>query len=421
MTLKYTLSKNIFGIAVLVLLSTRMAMAQENTIENPPEKPISVAKFIPDISLNTDFSGVYRDVKQPVYDALELPGFTASGGNLDTLNQSNGFNFNYAELTLFSVVDPFFDLFAAFHLTETSFEIEEAYVRSLSLPLNLQLKLGKFLSSFGRLNDHHPHSWDFSDQPLVYFAFFGPEHLKEKGARLSWLAPTPFYLLLGAEVLTSENPVSFGTAGFSDPAGNNTIENGLYPGLYVGYIKSSFDMDDLVVLLGISAMQGRKQIDYGIIDPGGYAVYGTTRILAADLTIKYLIDSYRYLSWESEYLYRNTTGDEYYSDGTASALAQNQSGFYSQLVFRFAQQWKTGIRVDLLQKNSVSVNSLKKDLPENLPRFTLMLEFAPSEFTRFRIQYNHDRSGYNGSDLSINNQVLLNANFNIGSHGAHNF
>ena len=412
--------KSIFAKTGLILILAYNLSAQENA-ENPSAKPASREKFIPDISLNADFSGVYRDLKQPNYDALEIPGYTASADTKGTLNQNTGFNFNYAELTMFSVVDPFFDMFAAFHLTESSFEIEEAYVRSLSLPLNFQLKLGKFLSSFGRLNDHHPHSWDFSDQPLVYFAFFGAENIKEKGAKLSWLVPTPFYLLLGVEILSGENPLSFGTTGFTDPTGKNTIENGLFPGLYIGYVKSSFDIEDLVLLLGLSAAQGSKRIDYGIGNTAGYAVYGTSRILAADLTLKWLMDSYRYLSWESEYIYRNVTGNEYYSDGTFGALVQNQSGLYSQLVFRFASEWKIGIRYDLLQLNKAAVNSIKKNLPENLPRYSLMLEFSPSEFSRFRLQYNHDRTGYTGSLLNVNNQVLVDANFNIGSHGAHNF
>jgi hypothetical protein len=424
MYLYFTFQRKVFVVISGLLLSANLLTAQDNPAalpEKPPEKTAPAAKFIPDISLNADFSGVYRDVKQPVYDALELPALSNSGDTLGTLNQKNGFNFNYAELTMYSAVDPYFDLFTAFHLTETTFEIEEAYVRSLSFPLNFQLKLGKFLSSFGRLNDHHPHSWDFSDQPLAYFAFFGAEHLKEKGAKLTWLAPTPFYLLLGAETLIGENAASFGVTGFSDPAKTHTVESGTFPGLYVGYVKSSFDVDDLVVLFGVSAARGDKRNDYGINNPDGYAVYGTSQILGGDLTLKWLIDSFRYLSWESEYLYRNVKGDAYFNSGATTGLVQNQSGFYSQLVFRFAQQWKVGVRYDLIQMNNVVVNSLKQDLPENLPRYTIMLEYSPSEFSRFRLQYSHDRSAYNGSNLVVNNQVSLDANFNIGSHGAHNF
>ncbi|MDH4261726.1 MAG: hypothetical protein OEV78_01640 [Spirochaetia bacterium] len=421
MKLYFSLFKNLAVITGCILFSTEVLLPQDTGSNNMQEKPAAFSKFIPDISLNADFSGAYRDLKQPTYDVLALPGYTVSGDNQGTLNQKSGFNFNYAELTLYSAVDPFFDLFTAFHLTEATFEIEEAYVRTLSLPFNIQLKAGKFFSSFGRLNEQHPHSWDFSDQPLVYFSFLGAEHLKEKGAQLTWLAPVSFYLMGGAEVLTGDNPMSFGVNGFSDPAAKHIVENGLFPELYIGYIKSSFDIENLVILLGVSGAQGSKRIDFGITNQDGYAVYGISRLLAADLTVKWLIDSYRYLSWQSEFLYRNTIGDEYFSSGTTAKLVQNQSGFYSQIVFRFAQQWKAGIRYDLMQMNNVTANSQKNNLPENLPRYTVMIEFSPSEFSSFRLQYNHDRSMYNGLSPVVNNQVTMDANFNIGTHGAHKF
>ncbi len=68
-----------------------------------------------------------------------------------------------------------------------------------SLPWGFQVKGGKFRSSFGRLNVQHEHVWDFADAPLVNRAFFGEDGLVEKGVQINWLAPTPFYLLLGAE------------------------------------------------------------------------------------------------------------------------------------------------------------------------------------------------------------------------------
>ena len=89
-----------------------------------------------------------------------------------------------------------------------------------SLPWGFQLKGGKFRSSIGRLNVQHPHVWDFADAPLVNRAFFGSDGLVEVGAQMNWLAPTPFYLLLGAELLQGENEASFGTASLNWPKGN---------------------------------------------------------------------------------------------------------------------------------------------------------------------------------------------------------
>ena len=113
------------------------------------------------------------------------------------MNEQKGFNLNYAELSLFAPVDPYFDLTATLPFSSDGVELEEAFFTTRSLPWGFQLKGGKFRSSIGRLNVQHPHVWDFADAPLVNRAFFGSDGLVEAGAQVNWLAPTPFYLLLG--------------------------------------------------------------------------------------------------------------------------------------------------------------------------------------------------------------------------------
>ena len=62
---------------------------------------------------------------------------------------------------------------------------------------DLQIKGGKFLSHFGRINEQHGHYWDFTDPPLVYAVFYGDEMLNEIGARLTRVPPLDWYLMLG--------------------------------------------------------------------------------------------------------------------------------------------------------------------------------------------------------------------------------
>src|SRR6056300_935173 len=81
------------------------------------------SKYIPDISLITDFSYVDRSINDDELSHLGLPGIAhglyaehAHGGsNEATYNANQGFNFNYAELILSSSVDPFFSMDATFH------------------------------------------------------------------------------------------------------------------------------------------------------------------------------------------------------------------------------------------------------------------------------------------------------------------
>ncbi|MFA6547203.1 MAG: hypothetical protein WCS99_22490, partial [Limisphaerales bacterium] len=109
-----------------------------------------------------------------------------------------GFSVQNVEAVFEGMVDPYFrgqaNLIYQLDATGSSvFELEEAYLESLSLPGNLQLKAGQFFTEFGRLNPTHPHAWSFVDQPLVNGRMFGADGLRNPGARLSWLLPTPFY------------------------------------------------------------------------------------------------------------------------------------------------------------------------------------------------------------------------------------
>ena len=61
------------------------------------------------------------------------------------------------------------------------------------------LRVGRFLSGIGYLNEQHAHTWDFVDAPLAYQAFFGGP-IKTDGLQLRWVAPTDRFLELGAEI-----------------------------------------------------------------------------------------------------------------------------------------------------------------------------------------------------------------------------
>ena len=46
-----------------------------------------------------------------------------------------------------------------------------------------------------------------------------------------------------------------------------------------------------------------------------------------------------------------------------------------------------------------------------------MIDFSPSEFSRFRLQFARDEARFNETD----NQVLLQYIMSLGAHGAHKF
>lgn len=390
--------------------------------------PFSQAKFVPDISLILECSYLHRNVSDEQMAGLFLPGFVAPS---EVSLPREGFNLNYAEITFYSIVDPYFELFAVCHLSEEHFCLEEAYWMTKKLPAGLQLKAGKFLSGFGRINELHTHYWDFSDRPLVHRAMFGEEGLNEIGARITWVAPTEIYLLLGGELLMGANEASFGRTGFPLPQEKRSISSVKGPGLFAGYLESSVDIGDASVLVRLSGAHGttRHDEDFSSGAPNGRAFAGSTTLLGGALTVKHTLDAIRYISFQSEYLWRHTDGTSYYNDFTQqvqqSALDNRQSGWYAQAVMKFDLRVRGGLRFDLLQGNEVTDNGQRRDLPESLPRFSGMIEFNPTEFSRVRLQYNYDLSEYSESNLRLNrtaiHEVSLQVNLAIGAHGAHSF
>ncbi|MDQ1351054.1 MAG: hypothetical protein QG657_1356 [Acidobacteriota bacterium] len=417
--------------------------------------PFSQKKFLPNISFILDFSYVRRDLDQGFFEALEIPGFIHGhshheGHSHAGFNADKGFNLNYGELVLSSAVDPYFDLFTAFHLSESSFEIEEAYIESRSLPYGFRLKLGRFLSGFGRINSQHAHYWDFSDIPLVYRVFFGDHGLLEKGIQLNWVAPTAFYLGLGVECLQGTNENSFGTknaaltdAGSGEPI---TLEKVPLPNTWNFFGKTSLDAGDLTLLAGVSYAFGQARLDHFADEENPHGFTGDSSILGVDFTAKYLLGSYTYLALQGEYLYRKMQGTRFlvheagipaavgigkvseeehqHEEGhevVGAPMTKKQSGLYVQGVFRFHRQWRLGARWDWLNRNNITLAGTLLNLPGQLNRYSVMVDFSPTEFSRIRLQYNHNGYAFHEEERKKYHEWVLQFNLAIGAHGAHSF
>ncbi|WP_373035696.1 TonB-dependent receptor [Sulfurimonas sp.] len=398
----------------------------------PVEKRTFVqSKFIPDISLVMDASYVSRNMADDKVAHLEVPGIAhgllgshSHGGSTHTPNNAkNGFNLNYAELVLSSSVDPFFTMDGIFHFSEDAVEIEELYFTSTALGHGARIKGGKFNSNFGYLNEQHHHSWDFADMPLVYEAFLGMHGINESGLQLQWIAPTDTYLMIGAEILQGENTQMFG----KDKIGTYTTQADA-PALFVGYIKTSFDIDDTTVLAGLSYAQGSSRIDHSD-DESPHVFSGESKLYGADFLVKHYFDSYSFLKWQSEVLHRDMDGVQYNlnpADTTAvltsPTITKKQSGLYTQLVYGINKSWHTGVRYDTIFQNDITSNGVKTDTKNSFNKYSAMVEYHTSEFARFRLQYNHNSSLYNedGNRQDINT-LILQANISIGAHGAHGF
>ncbi len=329
--------------------------------------------YLPDIALILNMSAVGRNVKNSDYKQFATPGFINKGEGHLPFNKDRGFNLNYAELAMHSVVDPYFEAFANFHLHPDEFEIGEAYIITTSLPSGLRLKMGKFKSNFGRINEKHQHSWNFDEQPIIYKSLLGPDAISDAGVQLQWVAPTDTYIMSGVEAMQGTNGRSFG-----DSENNN---------LYIGYLKSSIDItDDLSLLGGVSLAHGKTKAKKD------------SDIYGVDLTLRKQLGSYSAISWQSEYLQREKD-------------SQKQAGLYSELVYQYNKNYSGGVRYDKITKNIIDTDDLDK--------YTAMLQYKPFPFSRLRLEYSHDRTKViNGKKEDIDT-IMLSINIAIGAHGAH--
>lgn len=415
-----------------IVLSMMTASA---LMANSAQAPVQ--KFVPDISLITDFSYNDRSVETEKYEALEMPGLTHSEAEghdhgHDHGGSSEGFNLNYAELAIGASVDHRFDLFSTFHLSESAFEIEEAFIKTRGLGYGLDAKIGKFLSGIGRINPHHSHTWSFDASPMVYEAFLGDHGLLEKGVQLTWVAPTDTYLQVGVEMLQGENETSFGVEEFhiESADGNESDEEAVEaadkPAMTAAFVKTSFDAGDLTTLLGLSHVSGASKLNH---EDHGFD--GTTTITGLDLTLKYMLDSYASVTWQSEYLQRTMDGDLIKqnpaddADVFVKSMEKSQAGYYTQLVYRMDKEWQAGVRYESILENTVKVGGTDQKLEDEMSKSTVVLDYNPSHFSRIRFQYAMDDSKYmevNGEDKKeAYTEFSISFNMAIGAHGAHSF
>jgi len=353
-------------------LSSKQDSKLEQALSN--SNSFNQKDFIPDIALILSASAVSRNIKNSEYEGYEIEGF--SEADEIPFNKNRGFNLNYAEFAMHSVVGPYFDVDAIFHLHPNEFEIEEAYITTKQLPANLQLKAGAFRSGFGRINAIHAHAQHFMAQPLVYEAMLGVEGIKDPGVALHWVAPTDTYLMVGVEALQGSNELTFG-----EPEKNN---------LYVGYLKTGFDLgENTTVLAGGSVATGKTTENQD------------SKLYGGELTLKHTIDSYSSLSWQSEYLSRNKNDEK-------------QAGLYTQLVYDMNSNWEVGSRYDAITKNLDTQ-------PDDLKKYSAIVQYKPFEFSKLRLQYSHDNAKSFAGQRKAEDFIGLEFLIEAGAHGAHAF
>lgn len=356
-------------------------------------------------------------------------GFIPSGGE----SVARGFSLGESEFAIAGTVDNLFRAEARLVLGQEGSDfhvaLEEAFFETINMPAGLKIKGGKFFSSVGYLNNKHPHEWDFVDLPLAYKAFFGGQ-LNNTGAQLSWVAPTDkIYLRFGAEL----------GQGMHYPNSDNFNQN--KPRLGTIYAKAGGDLNESSSWLGglsfVSASTGNRPSVSMFSDTDSFDFTGNTNILIADFVYKWAPNgnsSSQNLKLQAEGFWNTQKGSATLSGqgpyGSCEApcmgntYTNTQSGFYVQAIYQFMPRWRIGYRFDQLFAGNSNYGFTPGTLDGtpiekwNPTRNTLMLDWANSENSMFRLQLARDT--VYGPNMP-NNQIFLQYIMSLGAHGAHRF
>ncbi len=293
------------------------------------------------------------------------------------------FEMHEAELALKSVVDPYARADAFISMAndngEFVFELEEAYLTTLALPHQLEIKAGKYRSNVGKINQIHPHALPFIDTPALYSNYLGDEGLNDQGIALSWLVPNgAFYQ--DWTVGVSRGPAE--SESFVIDTGNQL--------LYTTHLKNFWDLTDNTTFeLGLTGMAGPN-------DTGN-----TSWIGGVDLTYKWKpvqFNRYRSLTLQAE---------SFFSKRHTDNKAIDTWGMYALADYRFAERWNILVRYDFSDKPD------NADWNERAVSSTLgwtLTEFQKIEFGARRSWNDLIDTNYAGFIRLI---------FVIGTHGAH--
>src|SRR5205814_3657227 len=381
-----------------------------------PGTSSGIAAFNPAISavLQGTYSRFTQDPNQ-----YRLAGFLLDP---EVAPGKRGFSLGESAVALSANVDDKFAGTLIVSLTpENTVSVEEAYGIVTALPYGLTPKFGRFFSGLGYMNEQHQHAWDFIDAPLAYQAFLGGQYAND-GLQVKWVAPTDQFLELGAEVGNGDNF-----------PGSMRNKNGAGSGVIYAHTGGDIGASHSW-RAGVSYLQTRAQDrEYSQLALAGnnaqVAFNGTSHIAIADFVWKYAPNGnplYTNFKLQGEYFWRRESGDFTYDvDGAlhltnTSAYTSRQSGWYLQGVYQFMPYWRVGARYDRLDPGHVDygTNSAYLDAPAFHPeRYTMMLDYTPSEFSRIRLQYGQSKTQAGVND----NQLFVQYILTLGAHGAHKF
>lgn len=307
------------------------------------------------------------------YTSLSYPGIstfvdaTWSPQGVPDLKVPKDARVRYASIAIFIPLRTGF-LYLIGPFNSTGMHIGETYLE-MNLFSGLGVRLGAFRSRFGRMNEKHLHSLNFTSHPLAIYKYLGPNGLRGTGVALTYLMPTDTFweleyerYLSGSGYLRTDKPVDIFRSKWSWSIG-----------------------DESELMASLSWLSGESL-------SGHYTVYSISL-------------SYYWLPWERR-LYRDLKVDlELFSRRTPNSPAL--TGGYLEVSL------KPGKRA---QRWSYRYDNVELSAGVREERHSVSFTYEPSEFTRYRLQLTYDPQRDR-----IYPAFQVGYLFQMGQHPAHTF
>jgi hypothetical protein len=320
-----------------------------------------------------------------------------SGQVATDLDQPYGFSFDAAELSLLSVVDPYWTLWANITFTADEVDPEEVWARTTSIP-DISLKVGKLRATFGKHGQLHTHAFPFVQAPIIMSNTIGEEGFKDPGLEASWLTPVPWFMELTGGIyqaveVSDENPLDFGSS-----------DHGNIP--FGGRLKNQFDLgEETTMEVGVSGLSGKGADGYR------HTAYG------ADLT-------FRNVPARASNRHGWILQGEYVGQGSTAGgdFGTEQKGWYASFQYRFTQRWWAGVRGEQALDSYTDVlidADTGEPIAGDVNRGSANVAWTPSEFSYVRLEYSYAQADGGNGFKPKDQRIMLQMNYTIGYHPAH--
>jgi hypothetical protein len=442
-------------VAMLITGNTQ-AHTQDGAIEDTKALatntyPCADYCYVRDSSFNPSFSMILNaKYQQFSADSGDFAGGWFIGHEGERAEQE-GFGLDHTEFAVAANVDDKFRGSSVFAIVEhdgkTELELEEAYIETLpgfGLPSGMSVKVGRAFWTLGYLNEHHSHADDFADRPLPYRAFFD-KHFNDDGAQVSYVLPTDLYTEIGAATLRG-NDFPFGT---SNDEGNEA---------WSAYARIGTDFGkNQSIRIGGYILSGNTGAGRSLMDEhadhahegeeDGHEITamsfsGNSDLMIADVRYTWAPtgnSTEKEVTLQAEFFQRIEDGiyniSEHGEEVNAGVTNEvtitesftfnevDSSGWYAQAVYKFAPQWRVGVRYSQLQSPDVPSDFAGEHEGEfdpagyNPEAYSFMVDYSNSEFSRLRLQVNQEEL----SDGNEDTQVVLQYIMSLGAHSAHTY